>query len=124
MTKLKVEILYDGDCPFCANYVGMLRLRENCDCVLEDARTRPDLVEKFRTQGMEISDGFIVSTRDRSYHGADALVVLSALSSSSGLLNRCMAFIFGKRWLARLLYPPMKVGRRMVLLTMGRKAQI
>ena len=36
--KLELRVFYDGDCPFCAQYVAMVRLRENFDVSLVDLR--------------------------------------------------------------------------------------
>ena len=38
-----LHIVYDGDCPFCRNYVGLLKLRERLDVHLVDARREPAL---------------------------------------------------------------------------------
>ncbi len=124
MTKPVLEILYDGDCPFCSHYVKMLWLQKNFDCRLQNAREHLDLVEKFRAQGMEVSDGFIVTLHGRALHGADALSLLSRLSESDRVLNRTLTVAFRNRHFARLSYPIMKAGRLVVLKLLGRKARI
>ena len=124
MTKPVLEILYDGDCPFCSNYVQMLRLKEHYDCKLLNAREQADRVEHFRAEGMEVSEGFIVTLHGKSYSGAVALSLLSRLTASEGILNRVLAVAFRSERFAHLSYPFMKTGRAMTLRLLGREANI
>ena len=45
---------------------------------------------------------------------------MSLLTSRSGLLNRAIAAVFRSPRLARLLYPAMRLGRRVTLALLGR----
>ena len=124
MTKSQVEIFYDGDCPFCSNYVSLVRLRETYDVTLIDLRTRPDLVSGFLEEGMDVSEGMIVRFSRVSHYGADALVALSMASSANGVLNRITAMVFRHPKIARALYPIMKFGRRVTLTLLGLSPKI
>lgn len=120
----QIRVIYDGDCPFCANYIGIVRLRENFSVELVDARANPDVAQDFAARGFDLSDGMIVESAGRLYYGAEAIHALSLLSSSSGLMNRLIAFFFRHGWLARALYPSMKLGRRLTLALLGKSAEI
>lgn len=112
-----VRILYDGECPFCANYVSMARLRQRVGEVeLIDARTRPDLMEAHKAAGRPIDDGMIVEMEDRVYFGGDAVWAINALLSSNPLLNALSG-----RALLKFIYPALRFGRNSVLRVMGRK---
>lgn len=102
MTPLR--IVYDGDCPFCANYVGLLRLREGHEVLLIDAREQKVVAESY---GLDLNEGMIVDLDGDVYHGAAAVALLSRLSRRPGLLSSDRA--------AAVVYPWMRFGRAIVL---------
>ncbi|MEM1391605.1 MAG: DCC1-like thiol-disulfide oxidoreductase family protein, partial [Pseudomonadota bacterium] len=56
-----VRILYDGECPFCAAYVKMARLKSLSGHVeLLDARQHPALVTEHASEGRDIDQGMVV----------------------------------------------------------------
>lgn len=111
------RVLYDGECPFCARYVAMARLRDRLgEIELIDARTRPDLVERFKAQGLPLDDGMIVETPDAVYFGGDAVWAINALLSRNPLLNAVSG-----RAMLRFAYPALRFGRNSVLRLLGRK---
>lgn len=116
-----IEIIYDGECPFCAAYVRMLRLRESAGPVrLTDARQDAAALAEARRAALDLDRGMIVRLGGRSYHGAEAMHVLALMSTRSGVFNRLMGAAFGSRRLARLLYPPLVAGRNLTLRLLGR----
>lgn len=117
-----IEIIYDGDCPFCARYVAMVRLRRSVGPVrLIDARSGDPLVERAQTEGFDLNEGMVARYGDRWWFGADCINLIAMLSSRSGLFNRVMARVFSRPGTARLLYPWMRAGRAMVLRILGRR---
>jgi len=114
-------IIYDGECVFCQNYVRFVRLQEAIGPVeLLDARSGdPRVAEYWRDY--DLNEGMLFVHRGKVHHGSDAVHVLAGFSSESGALNRLNARIFSHRWLADLLYPALKVGRRMTLAVRGRR---
>ena len=53
-------LLYDGDCPFCTNYVRMVQLRKAVGPVaLLNMRDHPDLAASYRAQGYDLNDGML-----------------------------------------------------------------
>lgn len=119
----RLQIIYDGECPFCARYTALWRIRENVadEVELLDARGRPELVAQFRRQGLEINDGMIVDVDGALYYGHQAMTVLSGLSSTSSVFNRINAHLFKSVKVSRLLYPFLVTGRRAALFLMGRR---
>lgn len=112
-----VRVLYDGECPFCANYVAMARLRERVGEVeLIDARERPDLVEAHKAAGRPIDEGMIVETPDAVYFGGDAVWAINALLSNNPLLNALSG-----RAVLKFVYPALRFGRNTALRALGRK---
>lgn len=115
-------IIYDGECIYCQNYVHFLRLREAVGPVeLLDARSGDPRVTRYWREGYDLNDGMIFVQGDTVHHGARAVHVLASLSSSSSRLNRLNAAIFSHEPVARMLYPLLKLGRRLTLAVRGRK---
>ncbi len=113
-------IVYDGACPFCGAYVGLLRLREQVGEVeLLNARDPDARIANYQQQGFDLDQGMLVVLGDAVHTGADAMQVLALCSTVSDWFNRCNAWIFASRLRARLLYPLLRAGRRIALLMLG-----
>ncbi len=113
-----LTIVYDGECPFCSRYVRLVRLRENFDVRLVDAR---EDIALARAYGLDLNEGMIADLDGKVFHGADAVWLLSTLSTRSGLVNGAMARLFSSRRLASLAYPVLRAGRNATLRMLGRK---
>ncbi len=115
-------IIYDGECPFCAAYVRMTRLRASAGPVrLVNARDGGPDVDLARAAGLDIDRGMVVKLDGQLYHGDAAMTALALLTTPSGLFNRAMRGLFGRPALARVLYPPMVAGRNLTLRLLGRR---
>jgi predicted DCC family thiol-disulfide oxidoreductase YuxK len=104
-----LRIVYDGDCPFCRNYVALLRLRERHDVRLVDARREPALAAQY---GLDLNEGMIVDMDGKVHHGARAVSLLSHLSGRFGLLR--------SERVASAVYPLLRFGRNVTLKLLGR----
>ena len=117
-----VTIVYDGECPFCSRYVGMLRLREAVGSVrLVDARSRDPEVARLQQAGYNLNEGMGVMYAGRIHHGADGLNLLALLSTGSGAFNRVNAAVFRSATASKLLYPALRLGRDLTLRALGRR---
>ena len=115
-----ISIYYDGDCPFCARYVQMLRLQRTTSFELIDLRTAPEKVAEFNQAGYDLDEGMVVRAEGRDLHGADAVSYLAALSTPSDLLNRLNKAALSNPVAAAILYPVLRAGRWLALFLMGR----
>ncbi len=106
----QLRIVYDGDCPFCANYVGFVRLKEAYDVELVDARKDRATADGY---GLDLNDGMIVDLEGQVFHGAQAVATLSRLSRRPGPMSSDR--------IAETLYPWMRRGRGLALKMLGRK---
>jgi len=120
-------IVYDGECPFCAAYVRMTRLRDSAGAVtMVDARSatrdgiHPVLAE-IRAQGLDLDRGMVVKMDGRLYHGDAAMTALALMTTPTGAFNRLMRALFRRPGLARVIYPPMVAGRNLTLRILGRR---
>lgn len=118
----EVLVVYDGECPFCANYVRLYRLRRLVGQVhLVDARGSHPVLAEVRSAGLNLDEGMAVRWQGRLYHGAAALHVLALLGSEAGVFNRVNRWLFSRPRLGRWLYPAMVAGRRLTLRLLGRR---
>ncbi|OHV72773.1 DCC1-like thiol-disulfide oxidoreductase family protein [Ensifer sp. LCM 4579] len=114
-------IVYDGDCVFCQNYVRFMRLRDAVGPVeLLDARSGDPRVAAFQRAGYDLNEGMLFVFDDRVYHGDEAVNLLAILSSPSSLFGWLNRAILSSRLAARLIYPALKLGRRITLRLRGR----
>jgi len=115
-------VVYDGECPFCAAYVRLLRLKDAvAPVLLVDARQRPDVTAEMAARGLDINKSMLAIYGSRIHAGGEAMTLLSLLSTRSGGMNRLMAWLFASPARARFLYPALRAGRNLALRLLGRK---
>lgn len=110
-------VVYDGECPFCSNYVSYVALKKRLpDLTLVDARQEPDhiAVKSAIDAGHAIDAGMVVVHDGCIHHGADAM---KFLANGRGVDAR----IFGSRYAGRLFYPLLRAGRNAVLGLLGKR---
>lgn len=116
-----IVVVYDGQCVFCNSYIKLMRLRASAgNVVLRDAREDGAAQRVKDSLGLDLDAGMLVLYGGRAYYGADAMHILSSLTSRSNAWNGLTASIFSRHWLARVLYPFLKLGRSLALLVLGR----
>ena|SRR5579871_4011547 len=116
----KTVVIYDGECPFCRNYVSLMNLRSAVgDVELLDARENPDVVQSLTTDGFDINEGMAVVHGARLYFGEDAVVLLSSVTGTNAIVGKLIAGLLGNKRRASILYPILKAGRRLTLAILG-----
>ncbi len=115
-------LLYDGDCPFCTDYVQRVQLQKAVGPVaLLNMRDHPDLAVAFRKQGYDLNEGMLLRLDGRTYWGADCINRLALISTDNDLFNKLNAAVFRRPCLSAALYPFMRRGRALTLALMGKK---
>ncbi|MEJ6394841.1 DCC1-like thiol-disulfide oxidoreductase family protein [Gymnodinialimonas sp. 2305UL16-5] len=116
-----IQIVYDGECPFCSAYINMIRLREAAGHVeLIDARAPHPILNRISAEGLDLDDGMVVQISGQLYHGDAAMTALAAMTTRNGMFNRIVRLLFSRPYVARVLYPPLKLGRAITLRLLGR----
>lgn len=114
-------VVYDGDCPFCCNYVALMALRKATGSVeLVDARSDAPPVIKLKQLGYDLNEGMAALYGGNVYYGSDAVTFLSSLANERGWLGRLIAHVLRGPRRARLIYPILKLGRRVTLRLLGK----
>jgi predicted DCC family thiol-disulfide oxidoreductase YuxK len=113
-------IVYDGDCYFCRAYVNFVQLRQAIGAVeLLSARSGDARLPPLMAQGFDLDDGMLIITGPQIHAGADAMHWLAVHLPARSLSERLHAAVFRQRWLAQLLYPLLRLGRRAWLALRG-----
>jgi len=114
---VKVTIVYDGACPFCSDYVRYQDLKAAAESVeLVDARTDTQALERYKIDAADLEDGMVVIVDGVPHYGAAAVTALSHLSKTPAS-PWVAAIAWASRPIAasRVLYPILKLGRRIAL---------
>ncbi|MFK4505587.1 DUF393 domain-containing protein [Bradyrhizobium daqingense] len=118
----EIWVVYDGECPFCSRYVLLYELRERGQRVhLIDARSEHPIVRDIRARNLDLNEGMVVFRRGQHYYGADAMHLLATLAGETTVFNRLNRLVFSRPRLARILYPALVRGRKLLLRLLGRK---
>ena len=109
-------LVYDGGCPICKRYVRRLDVDDAvCELALVNARDGGPLVEEIEELPHDLNDGIVLKMGGRYHVGGDAFRMLARLSTAKGLFGFANRLLFRSRWMARLTYPLLAVGRRALL---------
>lgn len=119
--KQGMIVVYDGECPFCVNYVALMNLRNVVGTVtLVDARTEAPTVKAIMRQGYDLNEGMAVVFGGSVYYGKDAVTLISSLTNSRNWAGRLLSKLLHSPGRAAMLYPIMKLGRRVTLKVLGK----
>lgn len=121
MTGREILLVYDKECPVCDAYCRMARIRETLGTLrLVNARDGGPLLDAITARGWDIDQGMVLKVEDELYYGADAIHVLSLMSSRAGFFNRFTYRVFQSRGAARVLYPILRFFRNLLLKLLGK----
>ncbi len=120
--KSATYIVYDGDCPFCSQYVKLLRLREALGSVtLVNAREPHDVVDYVKATGVDLNQEMALVMNGEIHSGPDCMNRLALMSTGAGPFNAVMARVFASPQVSRALYPFLRSGRNLTLRLLGRR---
>jgi predicted DCC family thiol-disulfide oxidoreductase YuxK len=120
-TNNKIVVVYDGECPFCKNYVRLMALKDAIgDAYLVDARTQDPATRKLADLGYDLNEGMAAIYGGKIYYGQDAVVLISSLTSKRDWLGRLLAILLRNPARASFLYPLLKAARRITLRMLGK----
>ena len=116
----EVWLVYDGECPICKMYCTRVRVQEAVGKLhLIDARQPSAIMEEITRAGLDIDQGMVVKFDNVMYYGADAMWVMTILSTRSSLFNRICYYFFSSKLGAKIFYPIGKALRNIVLKLLG-----
>lgn len=124
MSKKTIALVYDKQCPVCANYCQIVQIRESVgEMMLIDARKDSQHLQQITKKGLAIDQGMVLIVDDNLFYGADAIHALALMSSRSGLFNKLNYWLFKSPDFAKIVYPILRFCRSILLKYLG-KAKI
>jgi hypothetical protein len=94
----------------------MVRIRESVGTLrLVNARDPGPIMDEITAKGLDIDEGMVLKLGNTLYYGADAIHVLSLMSSRSGVFNRLTFRMFRSKRLSAILYPLFRCVRNLLL---------
>lgn len=120
--KSELYVVYDGECPFCTEYVKMVRLREAVGKVnLVNARDDHPAVHYAVSKGVDFNQEMALIMNGEIHAGPECMNRLALMSTGAGAFNAIMAKVFASPRTTRFLYPFLRTGRNLTLRLLGRK---
>ena len=121
---MAAQLIYDKDCPLCNAYSQAVRIRQSVgELQLINAREDSAVMRELTALGLDLDQGMVLKLDSSIYYGADAVYMLSLLSSRSTLFNRLNYHMFKSQTVSKWLYPVLRLGRN-TLLKLLRKRKI
>jgi predicted DCC family thiol-disulfide oxidoreductase YuxK len=121
--KDKIILYYDKQCPFCLKYANLLKLKENFEITLKDARENLDEIALL-CGNLNINDGFIVLYKDNCFQGSKALEFLNSAVDKTTLLGKLHFLFKYDNSFSHLLYKLLFILRKIILFILGKNSKI
>lgn len=109
-------VVYDGGCRVSAALLRRLRLRRAAGpvAVVDVRRGWHPVLGRLREAGIDPRRGIVVELGGQLHHGAEAMTVLALITAPEGAFARVVTWAFRSQARARLLFPAMEAGRKLV----------
>jgi predicted DCC family thiol-disulfide oxidoreductase YuxK len=121
--KQKITLYYDKQCPFCSKYANLLKLKENFEITLKDARENQSEISLV-CENLNINDGFIVIYENNCFQGEKALVFLNSAVDKDTLLGKLHFFFAYENIFSKFLYKILFVLRKVILFILRKDSKI
>ncbi|OCL96751.1 DCC1-like thiol-disulfide oxidoreductase family protein [Arcobacter porcinus] len=123
MNKKLIEIYYDKDCPFCKRYADFLKLKDNFELNLINARENQEKLKDICSE-LDINNGFIVVSENNIFQGAKALEFLNSAVDKTTFLGK-LHFIFKyNNIFSKIIYKIILQLRKLFLTLLGKNSKI
>src|SRR4051812_50189729 len=87
-------VVYDGECPFCSNYVRLMALRKAVGRVeLVNARQSHPFVRDLQTAGYDLNEGMAVIFGGEIHYRSQAVKLLSRVRGTSSVCARAFSAV-------------------------------
>ena len=121
--KQKLTLYYDNQCPFCSKYANLLKLKENFEITLKDARENLDEISVL-CKNLDINDGFIVIYKNDCFQGAKALEFLNRAVDKTTILGKLHFFFAYENNFSKFLYKTLFILRKIALFILRKDSNI
>ena len=121
--KQKLTLYYDKQCPFCSKYANFLKLKENFEITLKDARQNLDEISLV-CENLDINDGFIVVYENHCFQGVKALEFLNSAVDKTTTLGKLHFFFAYDNTFSKFLYKILFILRKFILFVLKKDSKI
>ena len=121
--KQKLTLYYDKQCPFCTKYANLLKLKENFEITLKDARENLNEISVL-CKNLDINDGFIVLYKNDCFQGAKALEFLNRAVDKTTILGKLHFFFAYENIFSKFLYKSFFIFRKIALFILRKDSNI
>lgn len=115
--KKDINLYFDKECPFCSYYANYNFLKLNHNLILYNAREYPQKINLLRKKGFDINSGIIIEIDGEIFQGSNAVKQLNKLSEKQ-------IKIFNTRFFSIVIYPVMKLVRKLLLFILNKDSKI
>lgn len=110
-----IYIIYDGECPFCSDFVKGMRIKNAADQLqLINARVE-DYRHLLKDQAYDLNEGMLVIVGEHYYHAAAAVNILAMMTTPLSIVNKINFLLFKHPFIANLYYPVCRFARNAAL---------
>ena len=121
METSEVTIIYDEECPFCADFVALNNLRKSGYLVrLVNARENEDELVSDLSAKYNLDDGMIVIVDGSVLYGAAAAMFIAASYSRRGIRSAMYALLLSNKHMALAVYPVLVALRKFFFRIIGK----
>lgn len=121
--KEEVLLVYDGECPLCRAGANNFCVNENNEGRLNRINKRAvndhPVIAEIRQQQLNLDRGMVLKYQGKLYQGAEALHVMSRISTGNSWAARCSKALFRTRFMAYACYPFLRFARNMLIRMKG-----
>ena len=122
MKNNDVTIVYDGECPFCSDFVSLNRLKEHGYTVkIINARDTKNSVVIDLRKNFDIDKGMIVIHGEKVLYGSSAARFISSFNSYGILRASLYRLMLANQKIANILYPVLVFLRKLYFRLVGKK---
>ena len=121
MSDTGFKFIYDGECPFCNHFAGLLEIKSKIkNITILDGRKNPDLIKKLLSKGYDLDKGAILLRGDDIYHGSNAInLICKEIIHPSDKLLKILSLIFKSKERTNIIFPFLVRARRLALISKG-----
>lgn len=119
---MKIQIVYDQECPFCSDFVRILRIKSvgNEVEMINARETSSEIISKL-SEKYNLDDGMIVILDGTEYYGDRAAHILSILSTTNAFRGKLYQLILRNKRIASFAYPVLVILRKLYFKLIGKK---
>lgn len=117
-----VKVIYDGECPFCSNFVYLSNLKRlGYKVTLISAREEDNETVRKLSKGFDLDNGMIVVVGSDILYGANAARFLTTGFNTSNPLALIYYILLKNKTVSKIIYPLLVRARKIYFRITGKR---